>query len=104
MLARGGLAVVYVPLMTQELIVTNEAVVSTIFAAEDIASKLLGPDAMILGMACQFRPALKDLTALWSPAMEFFVLLEVRLKVLSPLVSLPILELLRVTDDTVIFW
>lgn len=47
----------YVPLVAQELVVTNEAVVSAIFAAKDIASKLLGPEAMSLVMACQFPPA-----------------------------------------------
>lgn len=53
---------------------TNEAVVSTIFAAKNIASKLLRPEAMSLVMACQFPPALKDLTALWTFAMIFPVL------------------------------
>ena len=47
----------YVPLVAQKLVATNEAVVSAIFAVNDIASKLLRPEAMSLVMACQFPPA-----------------------------------------------
>lgn len=101
-LTRGGLAVVYISLMTQELVVTNKAVVSTVFAAEDITGKLLGPDAVILGMACKFPPARKDLTALWHPAMVFIVLLEMRLEMFPPLFFLIPAEMLNATNDTVI--
>ena len=101
-LARGGLAFVYVPLMTQELVVTNKAVVSTVFAAEDITGKLLGPDAVILGMACKFPPARKDLTALWHPAMVFVVLLEMRLEMFPPRFFSQNIKMFNTANDTVI--
>lgn len=79
----------YVPLMAEELVVTDEAVVSTILAAKYIASKLLGTEAMSLVVACQFPPAPKRLAALWSAATEFLVLLEMCLEMCLKLLKLP---------------
>ena len=76
----------YVPLVAEELVVTNEAVVSTILAAKHIATKFLGPETMSLVVACQFRPALENLAALWCLAMVFLVQCEMCLEVCSPLV------------------
>ena len=89
----------YVPLMAEELVATNEAVVSTVLAAKHIASKLLGPEAMSLVVACQFPPALKNLAALWCSAMVFLVLPEMCLEVCLPPCSVPRWTLIIATSD-----
>lgn len=91
-----------VPLMTQELVVTNEAVVSTVPAANNIASKLLGPEAMSLVMACQFSPAPEDLTALWRFAMVFLVLCEMCLEMFLPSSRIPNITLISTARETII--
>lgn len=90
----------YVPLVAEELIVTNEAVVSTILAAKYIASKFLGPETMSLVVACQFPPAVENLAALWCSALVYLVQCEMCLEVCLPLSIVPNFAAKMAISDT----